>query len=141
MFYPIYKAIKDRLAAQVTALRDVQLYNNNFENVIHVEPIAYIEFTDPVEIRDISKESERISLSLRVHVVSKVYSDVDGAIKDTAIEDHDEIADSVLASLSGFTPAVTGEKWTMIRAGSFQVVPDHSGWLVTQVNFTVRKQA
>lgn len=139
MFYPIYKAIKDRLAAQVSALKDVQLYNNNFENVIHVEPLGYIEFPDPVEIREISKESDRATLNFRVYLVSKVYSDIDGAISDGAIENHDDIADDIMEALSGYTPVITGEKWSMIRAGYFQVVPDHYGWLVTQINFSTRR--
>jgi hypothetical protein len=140
MLFPIYKSIKDRLASQVTDLKDIQWFNDQYAGIIHAEPIALIEFPDGLDIEAISKQSNRSLSSIRVHVISKSVSDSDDTISDSQVEKHEILVALVIAALNYYTPVSD----TSVALGSklihtqYRSVHDYNGWLVTWLTFTTK---
>jgi hypothetical protein len=139
MYYPLYKAIKDRLVTELPDLKDVQWFNNQYAGVIHAEPIALIEFPSPVPVLEISKQTSRATIDVCVHIISKSMSDTDKSITDAQVKAHDDLGDAAVVALNNFAPV-----YDSLSAGSKLIYSgfesDHSyiGWLVTKLSFTTK---
>lgn len=143
MLLPIYQSIKSHLKLQVTGLKDVQWFNNQYAGIIHVEPLALIEFPDVLDINEISKTTSRANCTIRVHVISKSITDSDDVISDSQVELHDALVLTITSALQHYAPLTE----TDIPLGSklihtqYQIVHTYKGWLVTLLTFTTKIQA
>lgn len=140
MLFPIYKSVKERLAEQVSQLKDIALFNNQYAGLIHTEPLLLIEFPDAVDVTSVSKTHNRSLTSIRLHVISKGVSDADNTITDKQIEDHESLVSEVLSAADLFTPSDSDSisLSTKLQYIRYQKVNDYKGWLVTQLTFNLK---
>ena len=140
MLYPIYKSIKARLQLQVTSLKDIQWFNNQYAGVIHAEPLALVEFRDELNIAEISKITTRANCAINIHVLSKAIGDSDGTITDNQVETHEALVAQVSTALRHWSP--TSELGAALGSAFIYTTHkiDHSynGWLVTVITFTTK---
>ena len=141
MFYPFYKSIKDRLSDQVPGFKDIQWFNDQYSSGrIHAEPIAFIEFPDTINISGISKQSERSTIPITIHVVSKAMGENDASISDKQIQDHDLQADSVKTALDAYQLTYLGQSLgTKLQQTGFRAGHEYKGWLVTKIFYTTKQ--
>lgn len=135
MLYSITKSIRAELLKRVKELRDVQKFNNQYEGIIHAEPIAFIEYPDPIEVLPISKQTRRADIDVRIHIASKILSDVDGVIPDKQQLAHELMALKAKNYLDGFLPSAD---CTQLIFRSWQDVAEYKGWLVTWIDLAFR---
>ncbi len=143
MFNPIYKSIKTRLKSQVTTLKDVVWYNNQYAGVFHAEPIALLEFPSELDINEISKSSSRSNCAIQVHILSKSVGDADSTISDDQVEDHETLCQSVVTALRYHTPlSETGTKLgSSLLYTHHKINQGYKGWLVTILTFNTKISA
>ncbi len=134
MFYPYYSALKSRLIDQVAALKDVQKYNDQYSGSNLTECVALIEFPDQVPVPYITKTTQRMSISMVVHIVSKIMSDVDGVIPDDQYQEHDELIDDVVTALKEYQLQYNGSSISRpLQVIGYQEVGKYRGWFVTKI--------
>jgi hypothetical protein len=140
MLFPLYKSVKTRLALQVSDLKSIQWFNNQYEGIIHAEPLVLVEFPDGLDINEISKTSSRSDCSVRIHVISKSISDTDEDISDTQVETHDALVLAVTTALNHHTPLseVEGPLGSKLIHTQYKIVHEYKGWLVTMLTFTTK---
>lgn len=134
MFYPYYSALKSRLTNQVEALKDIQKYNDQYSGSNLSECVALIEFPDQLPMPYISKTTQRMSISMVVHIVSKIMSDIDGTIPDEQYLEHDQVIDQVVAALKEYQLTYDGSSLSRpLQVTGFQEVGKYRGWFVTKI--------
>lgn len=133
MFYEIYKSIETALAP-VPRLKGVQWFNMQYESVIAITPVAFVEFPELNTPDHASKDITRIPYRVRIHIVSKVIGGQDGSINGTAIKDNETLALAVKTALSAIKP--TGSN--ALRFAGWQNWQRQNGFMITFVDFTAR---
>jgi hypothetical protein len=134
MFYPYYKSLKDRLTDQVKALKDIQKYNDQYSGSNLSECVALIEFPDQLPMPYISKTTQRISISMVVHIVSKIMSDIDGVIPDEQYKEHDDLIDDVVTALKEYQLTYASANLSRpLQITGYQEVGKYRGWFVTKI--------
>jgi hypothetical protein len=142
MLYNIYTAIKAQIDAVDTAntIKGVEWYNAQYEGTIANTPRVFIEFPDPLNFEQLSKDARRSELLVRLHVVTQAMAATDGAVPDTQAQAHETTALLVLGAIDGFTPLKTGAKLTTrLELTGWQHFHKHKGWMVTFVEFGCKK--
>ena len=134
MFYPYYKSLKDRLTDQVAALKDIQKYNDQYSGSNLTACVALIEFPDTVPDPYISKTTRRMSITMVVHIVSKIMSDIDGFIPDEQYKDHDEVIDTAVTALKEYQLTYNSANLSRpLQITGYQEVGKYRGWFVTKI--------
>lgn len=134
MFYPYYKSLKDRLTDQVESIKDIQKYNDQYSGSNLSECVALIEFPDQLPMPYISKTTQRMSISMVVHIVSKIMSDIDGVIPDEQYQEHDAVIDSVVTALKEYQLTFNSSPLSRpLQVTGFQEVGKYRGWFVTKI--------
>ena len=137
MFYPHYKSIKDRLTSQVSALKDIQWFNEQYDSPALSECLAFIEFPDMVPVPSISKTTQRESIAVCVHILNKILSDKDGYVPDAQVLTHDAVADSAETALKNYQLTYNGSPLGRpLQLTGFLVQHKSKGWLVTKIFFS-----
>ena len=103
MLYKFFNAISTRLASGVASLEGVEWFNAQYDGTILKAPVAFVEFPEPVNIEEASKNLTRTEITVRIHVVSKVLTKIDNMVPDQAVIDHEAIAVAVRNLLRGYT--------------------------------------
>ena len=146
MYLQLYKAIKQRVACAFgmeldpltgmvsdtgeSPLKDIQWFNNQYEGVIHTTPTLFIEFGE-LSFRHVTKTTDATTISLRLHVVSEVWSESDGEIRDDDVAAHEEIARKVLQAMEEVRLPFEGGETRPIRLASWTHNHKYYGWMVT----------
>lgn len=139
MFYPHYKSIKNRLDDQVKILKDVQWFNEQYSSAIHGEMVAFIEFPDRVNVRGISKETNRSEFAFTIHVVSRTLADNDSSISDAQVKDHDDLSILVRDALDTYQLSYNGSPLgSKLQLTGYQVAHQYKGKLVTRLYFSTK---
>lgn len=140
MLYPLYKAIKDKLLHDVNDLKDVQWYNDQYNSIIHAEPLALVEFPEPVSITEISKQSDRGLCTVKVHIISKSVNEADNTVSDEQVLAQNTMEDSAITALKRFVPMnlTSVALGTSFKHTGLQTVHEYKGWLVTWLTFTTK---
>ncbi len=139
MFYPYYSAVKARLADQVTSLKDIQKFNDQYSGSNLSACVALIEFPDMVPDPYISKTTQRMSITMVVHIVSKIMSDKDGFVPDDQYLQHDQVADAVNTAIKEYQLVYDDENLGRpVQITGYQDNVKVRGWLVTKIFINIR---
>lgn len=140
MFYNYYSAIKARLADQISDLKDIQKYNDQYSGSNLTAEFALIEFPDMVSTPYISKSSQRASVSICIHLVSKIMSDKDNHVPDEQYQTHDELADDVITALKEHQLLLDDTALARpLQLTGYQEVSKVRGWLITKIFFQTKE--
>jgi hypothetical protein len=134
MFYPYYSAIKSRLIDQVETIQDVQKFNDQYSGSNLSEVVALIEFPDRVATPYVSKTTQRASVDICVHLVSKVVSDKDNYVPDEQYKTHDDLVDSVATALREYQLVYDEASLAKpLQVTGYQELTKVRGWLITKI--------
>jgi len=140
MTYDIYKAIKDRITEQISEFRSVEKYVGQLDGTIHAEPACYIQFPDPIDVTEISKQTSRNPITIKVHVVSKAMRDTDSVVDDVQVRAHDALSAKIITELAAFQLTKSDAALcTKMLYKQYEESTEYPGWLVTWLIFTVKK--
>lgn len=140
MLFPLYQSIKSRLQLFVVDLKDIQWYNVQYAGVIHAECLAFIEFPEELQLEEISKNTTRSDVSVRIHILSRAIPDADNTIPDPQIITHDSLVQLIATTLRFYIPLnEAGQPLaTKLFQRRYKIVHDYKGWLVTHLTFTTK---
>jgi len=140
MFYNIYTAVKNQLTTQIAALKGVEWYNVQYEGAIASTPRVFVEFPEKLEISQLTKQTRRAPLRMRLHVVSVAVASHEGVIPDSTAQEHETIALAAKDAIDKFTPLSGAEKLTTpMQLTGWQHFHKHKGWMVTFLEFDAKK--
>jgi len=157
MLYKFFNAIATQLSSQVAALTGVEWFNAQYDGTILKTPVCYIEFPEPINPEEVSKDLQRATITVRLHTVSKVITKIDNTVPDQAVIDHETIAIAVRDCMRGqlltqTTSVVVPETETdleeivsttvnissRLRWVRWQHFHKFQGWMVTTCDFTFK---
>ena len=138
MLTDIYTAIKTQLTTVVTAAKDIQWFNMQYDTTIATDNILLIEFPDPIVFPQESNQQKTGEIRIRIHVVHQILSQHDGSITDSLVTDHDTLAESVRTALSRFRPS--GGYCNTLQFTTWQHWHRMKGLMITFVDFSTHKK-
>jgi hypothetical protein len=133
MLYPIYSAIKTRLASLNLPQ---EWYNVQYEETMINESGIFVEFPEPLKFAGVSKDLRRAQVKIRLHIYSKALRTTDG-ISDLTVDAHEGIAEDVRDLLDGWKPG--GIDCNRLEFTGWQHWHRYRGWMVTFVEFDAKK--
>lgn len=142
MLNDIYTAIKSQLntADTESELEGIEWYNVQYEGSIAKTPRIFIEFPNRLPFDRVSKETKRTDLKIRLHIVTQALAGTDGAIPDSQVADHEDIAYLGLQALDKFKPTKADIPLSSpLQFSGWQHFHKHKGWMVTFVEFDCKK--
>lgn len=136
MLYEYYNAVKN-LVGDTDGLESVAWFNNQYDETIINDRVAYVEFPAPLTPNPVSKQMERSEVTIRLHVVSRVLQKIDGAIADSDIVSHETLCQAILSALRGqaLTTADGVALTSRLRWSGWQHHHKYLGWMVTWIEF------
>ena len=139
MFYPYYSSLKARLLDQVEALKDIQKFNDQYSGGNLSECVALLEFPETVNTPYITKTTQRETVPMCIHIVSKIMSDKDGYVTDEQYLQHDQVADAVNTAIKEYQLVYAGENLARpVQITGYQDNVKVRGWLVTKIFINIR---
>jgi len=132
----MYRALKTALDP-IEGLEDVQWYNNQYEGIIGVAPVVYVEFS-PLTINQAVKLTGQTEIGVHLHVVTEVVSENEGDIPDSLVEQHHALADEVLEAVEGYRFPFDDELTRPLQLVGWTPEYKYNGWLVTKINFKTK---
>lgn len=114
MYYKLYKDLR-QLIADATGitldssgrveqandvLQDIQWFNNQYEGVVHISPVVFVEFS-PLSITPLTKQNSTTEIDIRLHVVTEMMNESDNDVSDADIISHEELAEKVADAVEG----------------------------------------
>lgn len=140
MLHDIYLSVKTQLLAQVAGLEGVEKYNVQYEGSIATTPRIFVAFPEQLQFDQVSKQSRRTPLKMRLHVVTQALAETDGTVSDSISAEHETIALAVMNAIDKFTPVDGVEKLTSpMQFSGWQDFDKYRGWKITFVEFDCRK--
>lgn len=134
MLYETFDSVRELLKA-IPQLKTVQWYNAQYEGVIYVSPVAFVEFPERIPLDQVAGSVSRADFVLRIHIVSACTAAQDGSISDNVIQDHEAIAGQVQDILQGKQIRMAGSTSTCLVPSGWQHYHKYKGWMVTFVDF------
>ena len=134
MLYETFDSVRDLLKA-IPQLKTVQWYNAQYDGVIYVSPVAFVEFPERIPLDQVAGSVSRADFALRIHIVSACTAAQDGSISDNVIQDHEAIAGQVQDILQGNQIRMAGSTSTSLVPSGWQHYHKYKGWMVTFVDF------
>lgn len=132
----MYQALKTALV-QVENLEDVQWYNNQYEGIIDIAPVVYVEFA-AIEIDPVARMSGQTDLGIQLHVVTEIVSEREGHIPDSVVEEHQVLAEEIVETLEGLCLPFMNETTAPLELAGWNSENRYNGWLVTMINLTTK---
>jgi len=142
MLYPIYTAIKQQLKTIDTENKfaGIEWYNVQYESTIAKTPRIFVEFPEELKFDQITKDSKRAPIKIQLHIVSQAIAGADGAIADSIVEEHENVAKIAKKALCQFTPTYDGVKLTKpLQLYSWKHYHKYKGYMITMLVFTCKK--
>ena len=134
MLFNFYKDIRAKLQP-IPDLKAIDWFNNQYEGVIAVAPVIFIEFPKELKFDQASFDHRETTLIIRLHVVSAAVANQDGSIKDDVIQEHEAIAERAIKLVEAARiTGVDGEMSRLIFTG-YSHYHRHKGWMVTLLDF------
>lgn len=100
MLYKYFASIRASILAESDV--DVVWFNDQYNNGIIVKnKMAFLEFPERISIESVSKDAQRVTLPIRVHIVSRVMTKPDMGIPDAEIINHENLTDELLGLIRG----------------------------------------
>lgn len=115
-------------------------FNDQYNGTIVPNQNVFVEFPDLIEVNNLSKDAQRITLPVRMHVVSRVMTKPDMEIADAEIMAHEELVATIRDIMRGMVlvdAEDTQLSSPLIWAG-YQHWHRYQGWMVTWLNFTCK---
>lgn len=134
MLYETFDSVRTLLRA-VPELKTVQWYNAQYEGVIYVSPVAFVEFPEHIPLDQVAGLVSRADFALRLHIVSACTAAQDGSIADNIIQEHEAIAAQVMDILQGKQVRMRASTSTRLMPSGWQHYHKYKGWMVTFVDF------
>lgn len=100
MLYKYFSSIR----ASILEVSDVDVvwFNDQYNaGTIVKNKVSFIEFPERIIVDSVSKDAQRVTLPIRVHVVSRVMTKPDLDIPDAEIISHESLTDELLSLLRG----------------------------------------
>lgn len=138
MLYKFFSAIKTRLIADMPELTGgVEWFNNQYDAIIPVTPLCFVEFPLPIEPGQVDKDMTRATITARLHVASKVITQVENTVPDQAVIEHEAIAVKArdIVRNEQFTDSNGVPITTRMRWVKWQHYHNYRGWMVTTIDF------
>lgn len=153
MYYSLYKDIKNRIAEEFgvkiapdtgivipqegSAIMDIQWFNSQYDGVIHMAPVIFIEFS-PLDISPATKQTNSTDINIRLHVVTEVMDESDGDVRDGDVLNHEELAEGVLNAVEGWRFDFNGHDTRPLQAVSWEHHHRYNGFMVTLVGLKTK---
>lgn len=134
MLYETFDSVRALLSV-ITDLKTIQWYNAQYEGVIYVSPVAFVEFPERIPLSQVTGTVSRADLALRIHIVSACTALQDGSIADNIIQEHEAIAEQVINTLQGKQIKLKASTSTSLVSTGWQHYHKYKGWMVTFVDF------
>ncbi|RHO73411.1 hypothetical protein DW083_06075 [Parabacteroides sp. AF48-14] len=134
MLYETFDSVRELLKA-IPQLKTVQWYNAQYDGIIYVSPVAFVEFPERIPLDQVAGSVSRADFALRIHIVSACTAAQDGSISDNVIQDHEAIASQVQDILQGKQIRMAGSTSTSLVPSGWQHYHKYKGWMVTFVDF------
>ena len=134
MLYETFDSVRGLLKA-IPQLKTIQWYNAQYDGVIYVSPVAFVEFPERIPLDQVAGSVSRADFVLRIHIVSACTAAQDGSISDNVIQDHEAIASQVQDILQGKQIRMVGSTSTSLVPSGWQHYHKYKGWMVTFVDF------
>ncbi|RHR56608.1 hypothetical protein [Parabacteroides sp. AF17-28] len=134
MLYETFDSVRGLLKA-IPQLKTIQWYNAQYDGVIYVSPVAFVEFPERIPLDQVAGSVSRADFALRIHIVSACTAAQDGSISDNVIQDHEAIASQVQDILQGKQIRMVGSTSTSLVPSGWQHYHKYKGWMVTFVDF------
>ena len=134
MLYETFDSVRELLKA-IPQLKTVQWYNAQYDGIIYVSPVAFVEFPERIPLDQVAGSVSRADFALRIHIVSACTAAQDGSISDNVIQDHEAIASQVQDILQGKQIRMAGSTSTSLVPSGWQHYHKYNGWMVTFVDF------
>ena len=134
MLYETFDSVRGLLKA-IPQLKTIQWYNAQYDGVIYVSPVAFVEFPERIPLDQVAGSVSRADFALRIHIVSACTAAQDGSISDNVIQDHEAIASQVQDILQGKQSRMVGSTSTSLVPSGWQHYHKYKGWMVTFVDF------
>jgi hypothetical protein len=135
MFYPYYKSLKDRITGQVSDVKDIQKYNDQYSGSNLTPCNVLIEFPTFVPTPYVSKTTRKLtSVDICLHLVSKIISDKDGYVPDDQYKAHDEVGDDIITAVNEHQLVYLAENLGRpLQVTGYHEAVKVKGWLVTKI--------
>lgn len=153
MYYSLYQSIKKYVAealgltidqtngkvsnSKPKGLQDIQWFNAQYEEIVHIVPALFIEFA-PLVVNRQTKQTATTEISIRLHVVSQVLAESDGDIPDSDVEQHERLAHQILDSLEDRTLTFQEEETRPLRLTGWTHHHKYKGWMVTLIDLKTK---
>lgn len=108
------------------------------EATIPVTPVIFIEFPEPIDFAQLTKNDKETKLKIILHIVTKAVADQMGNIPDEIIEIHEAIARESLKILEGQRISI-GEEFEPARLihTMTSFYQRYKGYMITFIGFSV----
>lgn len=111
-------------------------FNDQYNGTIAPNQVVFIEFPERQPVDSPTKDMQRITLPIRLHIVSRVMTKPDMEIADAEIIAHEKLATDMRDELRGSTlNDIEGEAIsTRLIWRGWQHFHRYQGWMVTWVD-------
>jgi len=135
MLYEIFKDLQGKLS-DIVGVKLVDWFNNQYDGTILQSPVIYIEFPEALTLSQQSQLYQTSDTVVRIHVVSKILSGVDGRIYDDALTGHEFICTAVYERLHGQSDSnETNGRYSHLCRTKYQHWHHNKGWMLTTQDF------
>lgn len=135
MLFETFTSVRELLKT-IPELKATQWYNAQYDGVIYVSPIAFVEFPERIPLNRIAGTACRADTALRIHIVSAVAAGQDNSIPDNVIQEHENIAEQILEIMNGKQIRMKQSRTTSLIPGGWQHYHKYKGFLITFIDFS-----
>jgi len=140
MYLQPYLKIEEKLNANVTGIKFIEWFNDQYAGTIHTAPAVFVEFPTELRFSTLRGQFQTAPFTVRIHLASKIIPDQAKALDKTLIALHDEMTRDIYFALQGFGASYdTGNKmFESLGRTALQQIQEMQGWLVITQDFESR---
>lgn len=137
MLLNTFKDIREKLSS-IEEVKQIQWFNAQYDGIIHTSPVIFVEFPQKLPFDQFTKLSDRVLLTIRIHIVSAVVPGADNSIPDELIAQHEAIAQAAHQRLNGVFLNFRDVMTEPLKFGSYEHYHKYKGWMITFLEFSTK---
>lgn len=137
MLLNTFKDIREKLSS-IEEVKQIQWFNANYDGIIHTSPVIFVEFPEKLPFNQFTKLSDRVLLTLRIHIASAVVPGADNSIPDVLIAQHEAIAWAAVQRLKGAFIQFGDVMTEPLKFDSYEHYHKYKGWMITFLEFSTK---
>jgi len=137
MLLDAYNALSAKLTTDVSEIKLIDWFNDQYSGTIHTVPAVFVEFPVPLKFKTLRGGFQTAPFIVRIHVVTKALADASKTIDPALLQIHETIVYKVYKSIHGFGASYTNEKKLFTSLNRFDLTHHQyiKGWLMTTQDF------